>query len=71
MVRFQSFSFSAIQPLILDDSQTLAAFEATGSEHLATAFGGAAGAEADLVRALFAMRAECRLHDLVEKRGSR
>ena len=54
-----------------DDRQALAALAAAGGQHLATAFGGHAGAETDVARALFAVGAECGLHELVEKRGSR
>jgi len=43
-----------------DDRQALAAFAAAGGEHLATAFGGHAGTETDVTRALFAVGAECR-----------
>lgn len=59
----RSFSSSS------DDGQALAAFAATGGEHLAPAGGGFAGAEADLARTFLSMGAECRLHDLVEKEG--
>jgi hypothetical protein len=64
------FQLSAIQ-LFSDDGQAFAAFLAAGGEHLATAFGGISRAETDLMCALFAVGAECRLHDCVEKRGSR
>jgi hypothetical protein len=46
-----------------DDGQTLAAFETAGADDFAAAFGGHAGAVADLAGAFLAMRAEGGLHD--------
>jgi hypothetical protein len=43
-----------------DDRQALAPFASAGREHLATAFGGHAGAKSDVTSALFAVGAECR-----------
>jgi hypothetical protein len=54
-----------------DDGQAFAPFAPAGRQDLAAALGGHAGAKADLACTLFAVRTECRLHDLVEKRGSR
>lgn len=54
----------------LDDRELLAALETTGTDDLAAAFGGHTRAKTDLAGALLAMRAECGLHGLLEKRGS-
>jgi hypothetical protein len=69
-VRFKPFSLQSFS-FFSDDGQALAAFAAAGGEHLATASGGLTSAETDLAGAFLAVGAECRLHDYVEKRGSR
>src|SRR6478609_2580602 len=53
-----------------DDRQALATLLTTGGEDLAAATGGLAGAKTDLAGAFLAMRAECRLHSFMAKRGS-
>jgi hypothetical protein len=46
-----------------DDRQALTTFQTTGFDDFASAFGGHTGTITDLVGALFAVRAECWLHD--------
>lgn len=58
-----AFGPSACQSSPSDDRQALATLEATGLDDFATAGGGHAGTVTDLAGALFAVRAECRLHD--------
>jgi hypothetical protein len=53
-----------------DDRQALPALEAAGFDDFASAFGGHTGTITDLTGALFAVRAECWLHDFLRKRGS-
>src|SRR6188768_830185 len=53
-----------------NDRQALATLLAAGGEDLAAATGGLAGAKTDLAGAFLAMRAECRLHRFMAKRGS-
>jgi hypothetical protein len=52
-----------------DDGQALATLATAGRKDLAATNGGLAGAKTDLAGALFAMWAECRLHDFGRKRG--
>lgn len=53
-----------------DDRQALATFGATRFDDLATTLGGHPGTITNLAGALFAVRAECGLHDVKRKRGS-
>ncbi len=53
-----------------DDSQAFATLETAGTDDFTAAFGGHAGAITDLAGALFAVWAECGLHDVERKRGS-
>jgi hypothetical protein len=54
---------------ISDDREALAALTTAGREDFAATPGGLAGAETDLAGAFLAMRAECRLHGFMGKRG--
>ena len=54
----------------LNDGQALATLETAGADDLAATFGGHPGTVTNLAGALFAVRAECGLHDVLEKRGS-
>jgi len=47
-----------------DDGEPFASDAAAVGENFASRFGGLACAKANLARALFAMWAECRLHDV-------
>jgi hypothetical protein len=46
-----------------DDREALATFQTAGFDDFASAFGGHTGTITDLAGALFAVRAECGLHD--------
>ena len=46
-----------------NDREALATLQTTGFDDFASAFGGHTGTITDLAGALFAMRAECWLHD--------
>jgi hypothetical protein len=59
---FSALQFFSSSAFPSDDREALAAFTAAGSEYLAAASGGFAGAVPDFARALFAMWAEGRLH---------
>ena len=55
---------SRLQEQQSDDGQAFAALEAASPDDLATTLGGHPGTITNLAGALFAVRAECGLHDL-------